>query len=257
MRLVIIGCGERKIWSKYPEVGPQKAENVYISSNAVVKRAYARSQGCDWMILSGKYGFIRPDFVIPGPYNVTFDDPSTHPIPVPELRQQVRGQQLDRYDDITIVAGRKYIESAKEAFNGTAVRISTPFAGLPMGQQMHMMCLEMGERDPARHAGSSVVGQRSTVGGTPRATDVRTTGVVNADAFRKALRAIFDEAKGDFVDVTSGNLYRMVGGRTGKDYRMATCCSVMRQAMHPGDTVLAQPPSGKGATLTIRYVLPR
>jgi hypothetical protein len=256
MRLFIIGCGKSKIWDKNDDIGPQKAEDVYTSGFATLKREYAQSQSCDWMILSAKYGFIRPDFVIPGPYNVTFDDPSTHPIPVPELRQQVRDQQLDRYDEITIVAGRKYIDSAKEAFDGTTARIAAPFAGLPMGQQMHMMCQEMAERDPARRAGSSVVRRRSTVSDT-RATGVRTTGVVNADVFRKALRALFDEAKGDFVDVTSGDLYRIVGGRTGRDYRMATCCGVMISLKRPGDTTLAQPPKGKGATLTIRYVLPR
>jgi DnaJ-class molecular chaperone len=80
---------------------------------------------------------------------------------------------------------------------------------------------------------------------------------VNAETFRRALKVVFDEAKGNFVDVTSGELYRAIGGRTGRDYRMATCCSVMMSLKRPGDTVLAQPPKGKGATLTIRYVLPR
>lgn len=233
MRLIIIGCGKSKIWDKHPEAGPQKAENVYTGSYATVKREYAQSRGCDWMILSAKHGFIRPDFIIPGPYNVTFDDPATHPILVPELRKQVLGQQLDRYDQITIVAGRKYIDSAKEAFGGTTERIATPFADLPMGRQMHMMCQEIRERDPARSAGSSVVGRRNIV------RNARATGVVNADAFRKALRSIFDEAKGDFVDVTSGDLYRMVGGRTGRDNRMATCCSVMISLKRPSDMGLA------------------
>ena len=256
MRLIIIGCGKSKIWDRHPDAGPQKAEDVYTGSYTTVKREYARRQGCNWMIMSAKYGFIRPDFVIPVAYNVTFNDPSTHPIPVPELRQQVRSQQLDRYDEITIVAGRKYIESAEEAFDGTMAKISKPFAGLPMGQQMHMMCQEMGECDPVRRAGSSVLGRRSTVT-DKRAIGVGTTGVVNADAFRKALRALFDEAKGDFVDVTSGDLYRTVGGRTGRDYRMATCCGVMGKTMRADDKILASPPSGKGATLTIRYFLPR
>jgi len=71
------------------------------------------------------------------------------------------------------------------------------------------------------------------------------------------LRQIFNDSKASFVDVTSGELYRMVGGRTGRDYRMATCCNVMTKSMHPGDTILAQPPKGKGATLKIRYILPR
>jgi phage tail protein X len=143
MRLVIIGCGKSKIWDKHPGVGPQKAEDVYTGSSAVVRRKYARSQGCDWMILSAKYGFIRPESVIPSIYNVTFDDPSTDPITVPELRQQVEDQDLGRYHEITIVANRKYIETAEAAFLGNRVAISTPFAGHPRGQQMHMMCQEV------------------------------------------------------------------------------------------------------------------
>jgi hypothetical protein len=88
-------------------------------------------------------------------------------------------------------------------------------------------------------------------------SDAKTTRTVNADASCRVLRAIFDEAMGNYVDVTSGELYRMVGGRTGRDYRMAPCCSVMMSLKSPGDTVLAQPPQGRGAKLTIRYVLPR
>ncbi|RIE06793.1 DUF6884 domain-containing protein [Candidatus Cryosericum terrychapinii] len=117
MRLVIIGCGKSKIWGKkHAEAGPHKAEDVYTSSYATVKRKYAQSQGCDGMILSAKYGFIRPDFIIPNAYNVTFDDPSTCPISVPELKQQVQEQGLGRYDEITVVGGSKYIERTREAF---------------------------------------------------------------------------------------------------------------------------------------------
>ena len=82
-------------------------------------------------------------------------------------------------------------------------------------------------------------------------------GTVNTETFRRALQQVFAQAQGSFVDVTSGELYRSVGGRTGRDYRMAPCCDVMRQAMHSGDEVLKSPPKGRGATLTIRYLLPR
>jgi 5-methylcytosine-specific restriction protein A len=40
---------------------------------------------------------------------------------------------------------------------------------------------------------------------------------------------------------------------------MPVCCDVMRAAIASdvGDRVLQEPPSGQGASLTIRYVLPR
>jgi 5-methylcytosine-specific restriction protein A len=85
----------------------------------------------------------------------------------------------------------------------------------------------------------------------------KTTGPVNTHTFREALQRVLSEAQGSFVDVTSGELYRSVGGRSGKDYAMAACCNAMMAAKRNGDTILHIPPKGKGATLTIRYILPR
>jgi len=59
------------------------------------------------------------------------------------------------------------------------------------------------------------------------------------------------------IDVTSGDLHRRVGGYPGRNHRMPICCSVMRGSMTSGDTVLQEPPKGKGATLIVRYKLPR
>jgi hypothetical protein len=155
MRLVIIGCGKSKIWDKHHDIGPQKAEDVYTSGFATVKRKYAQSQGCDWMVLSAKYGFIRPDFVIPGPYNVTFNVPSTHPMSLPELKKQVEDQELGRYDEITIVGGVEYIKMTTDAFADTAVRIVTPFAHHPMGKQMEMMGDQTRKQNLLQHEKSS------------------------------------------------------------------------------------------------------
>ena len=49
-----------------------------------------------WVILSAKYGFIDPDFLIPGPYNVTFKRRATGPIDAETLRTQVRAAGLDQ-----------------------------------------------------------------------------------------------------------------------------------------------------------------
>ncbi len=38
---------------------------------------------------------------------------------------------------------------------------------------------------------------------------------------------------------------------------MASCCDVMYALMKPSDVVLKAPPKGKGASVTIRYQLPR
>ena len=59
------------------------------------------------------------------------------------------------------------------------------------------------------------------------------------------------------VELTAGNLHRRVGGYPGNDHRMPVCCEVMRKAMGTNDEILSAPPRGDGATLTIRYRLPR
>ena len=78
--------------------------------------------------------------------------------------------------------------------------------------------------------------------------------------FRVALNSLFKtaEAKGaPYVDVNSGDLHRRVGMYPGRNHRMPICCNVMKANMGPGDLILKQPPKGKGASLTIRYMLPR
>jgi 5-methylcytosine-specific restriction protein A len=60
-----------------------------------------------------------------------------------------------------------------------------------------------------------------------------------------------------FVDVKSGDLHRRVGGYPANNHRMPICCSVMKDSMKTGDIILHEPPSGQGASLIIRYKLPR
>lgn len=60
-----------------------------------------------------------------------------------------------------------------------------------------------------------------------------------------------------FIDVRAGNLHARVGGYPGRGHSMPTCCSAMRDALQPGDTVLTEPLKGQGVSLHIRYCLPR
>ena len=81
-----------------------------------------------------------------------------------------------------------------------------------------------------------------------------------ADKFRTALFAWLDEAERAskaYVEINSGKLHRVVGGYPGQKHRMPVCCAVMESAMREGDVVVSAPPKGRGASLTIRYMLPR
>lgn len=78
--------------------------------------------------------------------------------------------------------------------------------------------------------------------------------------FQRVLDSIFKQAESKglkFIDVTAGDLHRKVGGYPGSNHRMPVCCHVMKQNMQEGDIILYQPPSGQGASLRIRYKLPR
>ena len=60
-----------------------------------------------------------------------------------------------------------------------------------------------------------------------------------------------------FIDISAGNLHELVGDYPGPDHRMPSCCAVMRGEMGANDVILTEPPKGTGASLTIRYHIPR
>ena len=81
-----------------------------------------------------------------------------------------------------------------------------------------------------------------------------------AAEFRAALSTLLSDAERTrqaYVDVRSGELHRVVGGYPGRLHALSTCCSVMRSVMRDGDREVEAPPKGVGASLVIRYRLPR
>ena len=87
--------------------------------------------------------------------------------------------------------------------------------------------------------------------------------VPNTKDFESKILELFrdEESKGHkFVDITSVDFHRMVGGyppAKGETVRMTTCFKVMYKMRKSKDKVLYEPPSGKGVKLAIRYRLPR
>lgn len=82
----------------------------------------------------------------------------------------------------------------------------------------------------------------------------------STDDFARELRKMLASAGKlglSAVDVKAGDLHRRLGGYPGTDHRMPLCCSAMRQAMKAGDEVVRAPASGKGASLVVRYRVPR
>ena len=81
-----------------------------------------------------------------------------------------------------------------------------------------------------------------------------------ADDFRAALQhrlAAAEAAGHDHIEIRSGDLHREMGDYPGPRHRLGVCCNVMRAFRLEGDDILHTPECGSGASLVIRYRLPR
>ncbi|MFW6047375.1 MAG: DUF6884 domain-containing protein [Candidatus Woesearchaeota archaeon] len=115
--LCIVPCGKKKIWDKEPKTGSRKAESVYIGIFAKKCKYYAKKfYPFSWCIISAKYGFLSSDDFVPGPYNVSFNDKTTNPISVDELKTQVEEKELNNFDELVVLGGKKYINIIKKVF---------------------------------------------------------------------------------------------------------------------------------------------
>jgi hypothetical protein len=119
--LVIVSCGARKIWDKYPSAGPTLTRNAYTSPVFSVSREYAEMFGAKWLILSAKYGFIEPEFLIPANYNVRMGDPGS--ISPSELRAQVKDKGLAKFKDVDVLGSLDYFYAVQAAFKETDAEV--------------------------------------------------------------------------------------------------------------------------------------
>jgi len=134
--LVIVACGARKIWDDNPNAGPTPAKDAYTGAPFKVNRRYAETFSDKWVILSAKYGFINPAFIIPENYNVTFKKPSTNPVSIDALKKQIIEMGLDKYDKIVVLGGKEYVNAVTKAFEEYNVKIEAPLKDLPLGKAM-------------------------------------------------------------------------------------------------------------------------
>lgn len=265
-KLVIIPCGQGKIWDATPDAGPVQAANAYTGAPFKVNREYAQRFADRWIILSAKYGFIDPDFIIPGPYNVTFKRRSPELVTLDILKQQASSMGLNAFKEIIGLGGQEYRAMIHMVFQDAGATIIFPFAGLALGEGMAAIkqALYLDQAVPTDNATRKIVAEKPAVKSHIRSKTALHQGDVDplpsVDDFRDAIRSKFEAANREgkqFIDIVSGDLHRQLGGYPGRNHKMVSCCSVMKSLMKAGDLVVDQPPSGKGATLKIRYAIPR
>jgi len=134
--LVVVPCGGSKIWQRQPDAGPTPAASAYVGPLFKVNKEFAERFADRWVILSAKYGFIEPEFIIPEDYDVTFKKPGTSPISMARLKEQVREKGLHRFTRVIALGGKDYVSRVRAAFAETGAEVMAPTEGLPLGKMM-------------------------------------------------------------------------------------------------------------------------
>ena len=134
--LIIVQCGQAKIWDRRPQLDAVPARDAYTGAPYTVNMRYAENFAERWVILSAKYGFVPPDYEIPDSYNIMFKKKSTQPISACLLQKQVTTQRPYRFEIIIGLGGKDYRERITEAFSQWSVILKFPFAGLRLGDSM-------------------------------------------------------------------------------------------------------------------------
>lgn len=119
--LVVVSCGKLKIWDRYPNVGPTPARAAYTSPVFKASCEYADHFANHWVILSAKYGFMDPDFVIPEDYNWSFYD--FNAISIAELKVHVATAHLTEFNTVGVLGSDAYWSRIVRAFEGSRVNL--------------------------------------------------------------------------------------------------------------------------------------
>ncbi len=259
MRIGLVSCVKTKASAKQP------AEDLYKSDYFLRMRRYVLATCDDWRITSALYGLVHPRQVI-APYDVTLRG---MPIQARKrwaeaLADQVKASFPDAHlTTLEVHGGVAYTQFLVPLLRDAGYRVDLPAPSLPIGKLKQWYGRHTppfrGEEPPGLPPRSSTQ-LRVSPGPSLHAQPDAGHRVPTSKDFERVLQNILEDAARtarDHVDIGAGDLHRQVGGYPGTDHRLATCCAVMRRTMKNGDLVLAQPPSGVGARLVVRYVLPR
>lgn len=134
-RYVITTCGK----SKAP--GPARAIDFYTGSFVKKQGAVAEALRpiSGRVILSNKHGFMKPDHIIPGPYDSHWGYPDT--MPDEQLLAQIAGLRLRPGDLVVNLGAFEYARQTRRLFP-PSVKVVWPSKHLPdkrMGYQGKLM----------------------------------------------------------------------------------------------------------------------
>ncbi|MEC2061829.1 DUF6884 domain-containing protein [Bacillus stercoris] len=126
-RLCIIPCGKKKIWDVQPDAGPVRAADAYLSPFHQACERYAKAFFDEWVILSAKHGFLRPDDIVSKNYDVTFGTGHPEIMTAEELGRQFYEKGFSDIEELVMLGGKKY-RNVLNAVIGEHQHISWPLS---------------------------------------------------------------------------------------------------------------------------------
>jgi hypothetical protein len=130
-RIVIISCGKSK------NNGPDcLAMDAYNGQSFRLKRRYAELSGFPWLILSAKYGLLKPDEKINPNYDKTIVSKRDSAQLALKIKQQIPDfLEYSVADEVIFLGPLAYVEALEKAFEGEkAVKINHITKGLGQGK---------------------------------------------------------------------------------------------------------------------------
>lgn len=140
MNIGIIPCSKEKIWDIEPHHGAVPANKAYRSAFHRYAAAYAHKHCNHTLIFSAKYGLMEPNFIIDGPYDITFSRENDPCIGASALRQQ--GAQYAHAVSITVLCPQSYAVRLEHALFCLPAELHFPLRGIGGFGHMHRFLYE-------------------------------------------------------------------------------------------------------------------
>ena len=135
MILGIVPCSKEKIWDLFPNRKGVQAQFAYRSAFHTYTRKYAQLYCDQYLILSAKYGLMKPDFIIPRSYDVTFSRATDPYVSKRELRQQALRYPYAK--KLIVLCPRAYAKRIEDAFSFSTIAMDFPLRGVGGFGAMH------------------------------------------------------------------------------------------------------------------------
>lgn len=97
---------QEKIWDVQPDAGSVRAEDAYLSPFHQACERYAKAFFDEWVILSAKHGFLRPNDLVSRNYDVTFGTGHPEIMTADELSRQFHEKGFSNIKELVMLGGK-------------------------------------------------------------------------------------------------------------------------------------------------------